>query len=270
MTPPAAIARSWRRNSSAAGCGNRSWSLQADHVGRLATEHSGELAVAEDEAAVEVFGVDHGLGGVQQAFQQPPGPGERRLRRLPGRHLARQFLGLLAQHQMRHHLPGEGGQLLALQRGQAAGDDVQNAERAENEPVAGDQWRAGVEPQPGRAGDEPVAGEAAVHAGVGHFQDAGMVQGMRAERLGAGEVPTREAYPDDGLGELAVGVHEVDQGDGGAADLTGQRGQVVQHRFGVGVERAVALQHRPAAAARHACRRRSSPRPFRGGSLHRC
>jgi len=200
----------------------------------LPVEQPGMGLVRQQVPTVEVLGVDHHVGVVQNPLQQPLAFAQGGLRRRSGTHLGSQGLGLPTQLELADDLTGERRQMLDLQAGQRAGDDVENAQRAEDVPRARHQRRAGVEPQPRLAGHQRVVGEPRVQGRVRHDQRSIAGQRMGTER----HLPRRLAHrqPEPGLEPLPVAVHQAHQRHRRATHMRGQRSQVAERFLRVGVE----------------------------------
>ena len=122
---------------------------------------------------------------------------------------------------------------------------VDHAQRAERIPVAGDERRAGVEPDARILPHERVVAEPRVIHRIGDDEQARLFDRVRAERHGPRRLADGQA--DARLEPLAVFVHQGDQGNRRAADLRRQQRQIVERLLGIRVQDAVPPQGSQAA-----------------------
>ena len=141
--------------------------------------------------------------------------------------------GLAPHLDVRSDLAGDFLQCGELGGGEGAGFKVDDAERAD-EAVFNFERDAGIEADVGLADDEGVVLCARILRCVGNDERV-----FGENRVGAESGIARrfgEAEPDGGFEPLTVGVDQADEGNGGVADLRGERGEVIEVRFGGGVE----------------------------------
>ena len=152
----------------------------------------------------------------------------------------RQSPGLGAQLELEHDLARQAAQRFALLQAERAGDVVDHAQRAEREPLGGDERGAGVEPDRRVGRGERVVGETGVGQRVRHHQEVGVEDGVGAEGEPARGFGRREAHA--GLEPLALGVDQAHERDRRVADLRREPGQVVERGLRRAVEHVECVQ----------------------------
>ena len=153
-----------------------------------------------------------------------------------------------AQFEPRHDLAGQDRQagLLRLRQAARARHLVEHAERAERHALGRLQAGAGIEAQMRAALHEGVVAGALVERQVGDDRQAGLAQGMGADRLA--ERRFGQADAEARLEPLPVFGHETDERDRRLADLARELDDVVIARLGRGIENAVTVEHRQTVA----------------------
>ena len=138
------------------------------------------------------------------------------------------------------HLARQNGEHLALLRREMMGRAINHAQRADVQPVRGDQWRARVKADVRVAGDERVVPETFVFERVGDFK----YFAPRDDVAAKGNVPRRLArfQTDFALEPLPRRINECNGGHGRAANLRGEPREVVEFRLGGCVEDVVTPQ----------------------------
>ena len=139
------------------------------------------------------------------------------------------ILDLVSERVERAHLTGREAPRL----------DIDHAQGAQRVAVRRHERRARVEADMGLAGDEGIVAEALVFPRIRDLEDAGVRDGVGAERDGSLGLPHAvEAVL--GLEPLSVLVDQRDQRHRRTADLRRQQRQVVERPFRRGVENAIA------------------------------
>jgi hypothetical protein len=166
----------------------------------------------------------------------------------------------LAQLDLAHDLVRHRGQheLFLLAQALRPGTVVQHAQGAERDPVAGLEQGAGVEPQPGPAGDQQIAAKARIVQGIGHDHLLLFEQRMATDRVVQRHLARAQA--DLGLEPLAAARDQVDRGDRRIEELADQAHDVIERTLRRRIEDAVGIEDGEAGflvedggAGRHGC-----------------
>ena len=139
-------------------------------------------------------------------------------------------------HDLLRHQPQQ--RLLAIV--ELAGLVVEHADRAERQAVRRLEQRAGIEAQVRNAGDQRIVGEAPVLQRIRHDEEAGLQDGMGADRRGPRRFANPE--PDLGLEPLPLLVDQVDDGDRRATDRAHDLDDRIELLLARRVEDSVGLQ----------------------------
>ena len=128
-----------------------------------------------------------------------------------------ELLGALAELQLAHDLPRQGGQSLLLFWADMAGMTVEHAEGADRMAIGSEEWNACVETNERLSRDHGMIRKSKIGQGIGEHNGVRMHDGMGAERAISREFGVRNS--DAGFEPEAGPIHEADVGHGCPADL---------------------------------------------------
>lgn len=151
-----------------------------------------------------------------------------------------ELLCTMAELQLTHDLPCQGGEGLLLFLADMAGMTVKHAESPDRMAVGSEEWNSRIEANERLSRDHGMIRKSKIGQGIRKHEGVRLHDGMGAERAISREFGLGDS--DAGFEPEASAIHEADVGHGCSTDLCRELAQVVEGRLSFGVQNAIARQ----------------------------